>query len=158
MATSTSSGKSLIYQLPVLHALERDYDSRAMYIFPTKALAQDQRRSLKEMMAYMPGLEEAVVETFDGDTPESRRRHIRDEARIILTNPDMLHATILPQEEGWRTFLQNVEYVVGTSVLQCRPSAVGRLQPSDKGHPSQLTSCTTTTGRWAPMSPSSCGD
>ena len=113
VATSTSSGKSLIYQLPVLYELERDYNSRAMYIFPTKALAQDQKRSLKEMIAYMPGLEETLVETFDGDTPMSERNVIREQARIIFTNPDMLHVTILPQEERWRTFLKNLKFVVG---------------------------------------------
>jgi DEAD/DEAH box helicase domain-containing protein len=113
VATSTSSGKSLIYQLPVLHALEQDHNTRAMYIFPTKALAQDQRRSLREMMGFMPGLEDVLVETFDGDTPMKERNAIRDEARIIFTNPDMLHITILPQEERWRTFLKNLKYVVG---------------------------------------------
>ncbi|KAI8656662.1 hypothetical protein NCS56_01270900 [Fusarium sp. Ph1] len=112
VSTSTSSGKSLIYQLPVLYALEQDYNSRAMYIFPTKALAQDQKRSLKEMMGYMPGLEETMVETFDGDTPMTDRNTIREQARIIFTNPDMLHITILPQEERWRSFLQNLKYVV----------------------------------------------
>lgn len=112
VATSTSSGKSLIYQLPVLHALEKNHAARAMYIFPTKALAQDQKRSLKEMLAYMRGLEEVLVDTFDGDTPMKDRNLIRDEARIIFTNPDMLHLTILPQEERWRTFLQNLKYVV----------------------------------------------
>ncbi|XP_044721987.1 DEAD/DEAH box helicase domain-containing protein [Hirsutella rhossiliensis] len=111
VATSTSSGKSLVYQLPVLRALEGDCNSRAMYIFPTKALAQDQRRSLKEMMAWMPGFEDTVVETFDGDTPMSARNSIRDEARILFTNPDMLHVTILPQEERWRTFLKNLKHV-----------------------------------------------
>jgi DEAD/DEAH box helicase domain-containing protein len=112
VATSTSSGKSLIYQIPVLHALERDHNTRAMYIFPTKALAQDQRRSLKEMMRFMTGLEDTVVETFDGDTAMTDRNLIRDEGRIIFTNPDMLHITILPQEEKWRTFLKNLKYVV----------------------------------------------
>ncbi|OAA69043.1 DEAD-like helicase [Cordyceps fumosorosea ARSEF 2679] len=112
VATSTSSGKSLIYQLPVLYALEQDFESRAMYIFPTKALAQDQRRSLKDMMAYMPGLEGTIVETFDGDTPFSTRNAIREQARIIFTNPDMMHVTILPQEEKWRSFLKNLKYVV----------------------------------------------
>lgn len=112
VATSTSSGKSLIYQLPVLYELEKDHNTRAMYIFPTKALAQDQRRSLKEMLRYMQGLEETIVETFDGDTPMSDRNLIREEGRIIFTNPDMLHITILPQEEKWRTFLKNLKYVV----------------------------------------------
>lgn len=112
VSTSTSSGKSLIYQLPVLHALEQDPNTRAMYIFPTKALAQDQKRSLKEMLSYLPGLEETLVETFDGDTPWKERNMIRYEARIIFTNPDMLHITILPQEDRWRTFLKNLKYVV----------------------------------------------
>ncbi|GAO15728.1 hypothetical protein UVI_02043430 [Ustilaginoidea virens] len=113
VATSTSSGKSLIYQLPILCELERNYDSRALYIFPTKALAQDQKRSLRDMLSYMPGLGDALVETFDGDTPMNERAAIREQARIIFTNPDMLHATILPQEEKWRTFLKNLKYVVG---------------------------------------------
>ncbi|KAF2271282.1 DEAD/DEAH box helicase-like protein [Westerdykella ornata] len=112
VSTSTSSGKSLIYQIPVLHQLERESSTRAMYIFPTKALAQDQRRSLKEMLRFMDGLQDIVVETFDGDTPMAERNHIRDEARIIFTNPDMLHITILPQEEAWRSFLQNLRFVV----------------------------------------------
>lgn len=112
VSTSTSSGKSLIYQLPVLQALEQDSNTRAMYIFPTKALAQDQKRSLKEMLSYLPGLEETLVDTFDGDTPWKERNLIRDEARIIFTNPDMLHITILPQEDRWRTFLKNLKYVV----------------------------------------------
>ncbi|KAL5403276.1 hypothetical protein PMIN03_009981 [Paraphaeosphaeria minitans] len=112
VSTSTSSGKSLIYQIPVLHQLEQDINTRAMYIFPTKALAQDQRRSLKEMLRFMDGLQDLVVETFDGDTPMPDRNCIRDEARIIFTNPDMLHITILPQEEAWRSFLQNLKFVV----------------------------------------------
>lgn len=112
VSTSTSSGKSLIYQLPVLTALESDRHTRAMYIFPTKALAQDQRRSLKELLRYLPGLEDIMCETFDGDTPMEDRNTIRDEARIIFTNPDMLHITILPQEHSWRSFLKNLRYVV----------------------------------------------
>jgi DEAD/DEAH box helicase domain-containing protein len=112
VSTSTSSGKSLIYQIPMLHELENDPDSRGMYIFPTKALAQDQRRSMKEMLKYIPGFENVLVETFDGDTPMKDRNKIRDEGRIIFTNPDMLHITILPQEGGWRTFLKNLKFVV----------------------------------------------
>lgn len=112
VSTSTSSGKSLIYQLPVLHQLEQDPETRAMYIFPTKALAQDQRKSMKELLRFMSGLEDIVVETFDGDTPMAERNHIRDEARVIFTNPDMLHITILPQEDAWRSFLQNLRFVV----------------------------------------------
>ena len=112
VATSTSSGKSLIYQIPMLHALEQDPNARGMYIFPTKALAQDQRRSMKELLRFIPGLEDLIVDTFDGDTPMADRYLVRDEGRIIFTNPDMLHITVLPQEEKWRTFLQNLRFVV----------------------------------------------
>ena len=112
ISTSTSSGKSLIYQIPMLHELEQNSNARGMYIFPTKALAQDQRRSMKELLHYMPGLEELLVDTFDGDTAMPDRHLLRDEGRIIFTNPDMLHITILPQEQKWRTFLQNLMFVV----------------------------------------------
>jgi DEAD/DEAH box helicase domain-containing protein len=112
VSTSTSSGKSLIYQIPVLHQLEQEPNTRAMYIFPTKALAQDQRKSMKELLRFMDGLQDLLVETFDGDTPMADRDYIRDEGRIIFTNPDMLHITILPQEEAWRSFLQNLRFVV----------------------------------------------
>ncbi|KAL4956353.1 hypothetical protein BDW69DRAFT_192483 [Aspergillus filifer] len=112
VSTSTNSGKSLIYQVPMLHELEQDPNSRGMYIFPTKALAQDQKRSMQELLQYLDGLQGTMVETFDGDTPMDNRNFIRDEARIIFTNPDMLHITILPQESSWRTFLQNLKFVV----------------------------------------------
>ncbi|KAL4818917.1 hypothetical protein BDW67DRAFT_156275 [Aspergillus spinulosporus] len=112
VSTSTSSGKSLIYQVPMLHELEQDSNSRGMYIFPTKALAQDQKRSMQELLLYLNNLQGTMVETFDGDTPMANRNLIRDEARIIFTNPDMLHITILPQESSWRTFLQNLKFVV----------------------------------------------
>ncbi len=112
VSTSTSSGKSLIYQVPMLHELEQDPTSRGMYIFPTKALAQDQKRSMQELLQYLDNLQGTIVETFDGDTPMANRNLIRDEARIIFTNPDMLHITILPQENAWRTFLQNLKFVV----------------------------------------------
>ncbi|KAL8935716.1 MAG: hypothetical protein Q9211_004548, partial [Gyalolechia sp. 1 TL-2023] len=112
VATSTSSGKSLIYQIPMLHELEQNHNARGMYIFPTKALAQDQKRSMKDMLRFMPGLEETIVDTFDGDTVMADRNTIRDDGRIIFTNPDMLHITVLPQEDKWRGFLQNLKYVV----------------------------------------------
>lgn len=112
VSTSTSSGKSLIYQIPMLHELEKDHESRGMYIFPTKALAQDQRQNMQNLLQYMDGLESAVVANFDGDTPMSERNAIRDQASIIFTNPDMLHVAILPQESYWRTFLKNLKFVV----------------------------------------------
>ena len=80
VSTSTASGKSLIYQLPVLDALERDPDIKALYIFPTKALAQDQKKSFVNILSYMDHLSHMVVETFDGDTPQSDRAGIRETA------------------------------------------------------------------------------
>ncbi|KZZ90673.1 DEAD/DEAH box helicase [Ascosphaera apis ARSEF 7405] len=112
VSTSTSSGKSLIYQVPMLHALEADPNARGMYIFPTKALAQDQRRAMKELLSFLEGLETVMVETFDGDTPREERDVIRENARIIFTNPDMLHVTILPHHHSWQTFLKQLRYVV----------------------------------------------
>ena len=80
VSTSTASGKSLIYQLPVLYALERDPAVKALYIFPTKALAQDQKKSLVNILSYMQELSNIVVETFDGDTPQGDRARIREHA------------------------------------------------------------------------------
>lgn len=113
VSTSTSSGKSLIYQIPVLHEMEKDRNARAMFIFPTKALAQDQRRSLMEVLEYMADVLGSVrVDTFDGDTAMEARGQIRDEASVVFTNPDMLHLNILPNEGRWRFFLRNLKYVV----------------------------------------------
>jgi DEAD/DEAH box helicase domain-containing protein len=80
VSTSTASGKSLIYQLPVLHALERDPNVKALYIFPTKALAQDQKKSLVNILSFMKELSHIMVETFDGDTPQVDRTRIRENA------------------------------------------------------------------------------
>ncbi|KAF3915763.1 hypothetical protein ABW20_dc0105525 [Dactylellina cionopaga] len=113
VSTSTSSGKSIIYQIPFLHKLQQDSDCRAMLVFPTKALAQDQKISLAKMLEFMKDtLGPVLIDTYDGDTPKEQRRRIRDEARVVLTNPDMLHLNILPNEEQWRTFLQNLKFVV----------------------------------------------
>uniref|UniRef100_V5GFF4 Putative ATP-dependent RNA helicase n=2 Tax=Kalmanozyma brasiliensis (strain GHG001) TaxID=1365824 RepID=V5GFF4_KALBG len=112
VSTSTSSGKSLIYQLPVLGAIEQDGEATAMFIFPTKALAQDQRRSLQDLIANCEGVEGAIVATYDGDTDKDLRKDIRERASVIFTNPDMLHQSILPSEDLWRRFLRNLRYVV----------------------------------------------
>ncbi|KAK9389818.1 hypothetical protein V1515DRAFT_563994 [Lipomyces mesembrius] len=112
VATSTSSGKSLIYQVPILRALEHDRDSTAIYMFPTKALAQDQKRALQNILRLIPNLCDIVVDTYDGDTPKEERKRIREEASIIFTNPDMLHVTILPSFYHWRSFFRNLKYVV----------------------------------------------
>ncbi|KAK6330071.1 hypothetical protein TWF718_003499 [Orbilia javanica] len=113
VSTSTSSGKSIIYQIPFLHRLQHDPHCRALLIFPTKALAQDQKASLAKMLDFMKDeLGEVLVDTYDGDTPKEERRRIKEEARAVLTNPDMLHLNILPNEEQWRSFFQNLRFVV----------------------------------------------
>lgn len=83
ISTSTSSGKSLIYQLPVVEALEQNPETTALYVFPTKALAQDQKRSLGELVAAVEGLEDVKVATFDGDTPREDRDYIRENANVV---------------------------------------------------------------------------
>lgn len=112
ISTSTSSGKSLIYQIPVLDAIERDSSVTAMYIFPTKALAQDQKRSLKNLLSSIPSMKNLVVETYDGDTEKEDRKFIRNNASIIFTNPDMLHTSILPNYKYWQRFLRGLRFVV----------------------------------------------
>ncbi|KAM3578449.1 ATP-dependent 3'-5' DNA helicase [Umbelopsis sp. WA50703] len=112
VTTSTASGKSLIYQIPVLDSLLKDGSSKAMYIFPTKALAQDQLRSLQDIISACEGIEDVKTSTFDGDTPSEQRRYIRETANIIFTNPDMLHHSILPNHHQWRHFLETLKFVV----------------------------------------------
>jgi DEAD/DEAH box helicase domain-containing protein len=107
VVTSTASGKTLCYTLPVLEALLADPETRALYLFPTKALAQDQ---LDALLAF--DLPDIPVATYDGDTPQRRRKPIREQARILLSNPDMLHVGILPQHFRWRSFLRRLRFVV----------------------------------------------
>src|SRR5580698_9261616 len=110
VATPTASGKSLCFHLPVLQALAEDPNARAMYLFPTKALARDQEAGLRELMA-AAGLDAGAV-VYDGDTPGDARRAAREKARVILTNPDMLHTGILPHHASWARTLQNLKYIV----------------------------------------------
>ncbi|KAG9006140.1 hypothetical protein FRB94_000965, partial [Tulasnella sp. JGI-2019a] len=112
VSTGTASGKSIIYQVPLLTFLEGDRESTAIFIFPTKALAQDQRTALEQLLCHTPGLEDVQVATYDGDTPMSERADIRENASVIFTNFDILHITILPQEDKWRRFLKNIKLVV----------------------------------------------
>lgn len=149
ITTSTSSGKSLIYQLPAMkllydfmienyysltksvrrsdaddgingHSVDIDVLNHintknmptAMYIFPTKALAQDQKRSLNELFNEVDLLRNIVVETFDGDTDAETRVFVKKNAKVIFTNPDMLHANILPNYQQWRSFLRNLKFIV----------------------------------------------
>jgi DEAD/DEAH box helicase domain-containing protein len=110
VATSTASGKTLIYNVPVIERCLLDWRARALYLFPTKALAQDQLRALGELL--QGDLDRIRVGVYDGDTPRSARGAIRRQAAILLTNPDMLHLGILPNHHLWATFFRNLRYVV----------------------------------------------
>jgi DEAD/DEAH box helicase domain-containing protein len=110
LVSPTASGKTLAYNLPVLQALLDDPDARALYLFPTKALSQDQQSELNEVV--LGGDIPVKVFTYDGDTPGSIRISARDEGRIIITNPDMLHTGILPNHPKWIKALRNLRYVV----------------------------------------------
>src|SRR5438445_2509759 len=107
VTTGTASGKSLAFNLPVLDTLARDPRARAIYIYPTKAPAQDQARKLHELRA--PFLRHAI---YDGDTPREERRAIRQRSNLILTNPDMLHVGVLPHHRNWGDLLANLAFVV----------------------------------------------
>ncbi len=117
LSTSTASGKTLAYNLPVVDALLNDPAACALYLFPTKALAHDQIANLESLIE---GLREQTaklrgpltVRAYDGDTPSARRSMIRNEARLLVTNPDMLHVGILPHHTRWMRFFSNLRYVV----------------------------------------------
>ncbi|KAF8323509.1 P-loop containing nucleoside triphosphate hydrolase protein [Cantharellus anzutake] len=111
VSTSTASGKSLIYQVPILTALENDNEATAIFIYPTKALAQDQKNSLQQLLARCESIQQLRIETYDGDTPQDKRRDIRENAAIIFTNFDTLSASILPNEDRWRRFLKSMKLV-----------------------------------------------
>lgn len=111
VSTPSASGKTLCYNIPVLDALLEDPTARAIYLFPTKALAQDQLRSLTELAGPTINLPWECA-TYDGDTAGEDRSGIRKRARIVLTNPDMLHAGILPNHRAWAQFLRRLKYVV----------------------------------------------
>nr|MBA2794627.1 DEAD/DEAH box helicase [Thermoleophilaceae bacterium] len=107
VTTGTASGKSLAFNLPVLDTLARDSSARAIYIYPTKALAQDQARGLHALGA--PFLRHSI---YDGDTPREERKAIRRRANMLLTNPDMLHLSVLPQHKAFGDLLANLAWVV----------------------------------------------
>src|SRR6267378_171251 len=110
VVTPTASGKTLCYNLPVLQRLLEQPEKRALYLFPTKALAQDQ---LAELGALKSGLPiEVRVDTYDGDTPPGRRTAIREGGHIVMTNPDMLHTGLLPHHTKWRRLFSSLEFVV----------------------------------------------
>ncbi|MCK4964548.1 MAG: DEAD/DEAH box helicase, partial [Dehalococcoidia bacterium] len=118
IVTPAASGKTLCYNVPVLDAALNDTRSCALYLFPTKALSQDQLRGLRELFALpqpsspilaLPGLDCAI---FDGDTPPEERGEIKRSSRLVITNPDMLHLGILPNHQSWSRFLHHLRYVV----------------------------------------------
>jgi DEAD/DEAH box helicase domain-containing protein len=114
ITTPTASGKTLCYNAPVLSSVLRDPSTRALYLFPTKALAQDQLAELHELsdsLSRRNDLEVGVF-TYDGDTPQDARRAIRGRAHIVLSNPDMVHSGILPHHPRWAKLFENLRFVV----------------------------------------------
>ncbi len=114
VTTPTASGKTLCYNLPVLDRILKDPAARALYLFPTKALAQDQMAELHELAGAIGdvGGEQIGVHTYDGDTPQDARRTIRTRAHIVLSNPDMVHSGILPHHPRWAKLFENLEFVI----------------------------------------------
>ncbi|KAJ2052955.1 ATP-dependent 3'-5' DNA helicase, partial [Coemansia sp. S155-1] len=120
VSTATASGKSVVYQLPILDLLLRDPQARILIVYPTKALAQDQLGSLKELILQIPALRHVLVSTLDGDTPSAlnsakdrnQRTAIRQSASVILTNPDTLHVAMLPGVAQWQTFWACLRMVI----------------------------------------------
>ena len=110
LVTPTASGKTLAYNLPVLHTILQEPESRALYLFPTKALSQDQFKELHNLITYAGA--DVRTYTFDGDTPVSARKAIRRTGHIVITNPDMLHQGILPHHTIWLKLFENLKYVV----------------------------------------------
>src|SRR3989475_4808466 len=114
ITTPTASGKTLCYNAPVLSAILKDPSARALYLFPTKALAQDQLAELHDLadrLLHLSELEIGVF-TYDGDTPQDARRSIRGRAHVVLSNPDMIHSGILPHHPRWAKLFENLRYVV----------------------------------------------
>ena len=110
IVTPTASGKTLCYNLPVLNAVLENSDTRALYLFPTKALAQDQLAELHDLNQRLD--DRFGVFTYDGDTPADARKSIREKGHVVLTNPDMLHTGILPHHTRWTRLFENLRYIV----------------------------------------------
>ncbi|BBI33662.1 DEAD/DEAH box helicase [Cohnella abietis] len=108
--TPTASGKTLCYNLPVIQRLLEDDSARALYLFPTKALAQDQVAELQELANLMEV--DIKTHTYDGDTPPTVRQAIRNAGHIVVTNPDMLHSAILPHHTKWVKLFENIKYII----------------------------------------------
>jgi len=151
VATATASGKSLCYTIPVLQRSLMNPVSRTLYLFPTKALSHDQQAETKKLIEL--GELPVAINSYDGDTPRSQRRQVRSAPGIIISNPDMLHAGILPQHTAWRQLFSNLEFVVIDEIHAYRgvfgshvANVIRRLQrlcqfygfsnPPGKSHPS----------------------
>ncbi len=118
IVTPTASGKTLCYNLPVLQAILEDDSARALYLFPTKALAQDQVAELQEFVNRMDA--DIKTHTYDGDTPPTVRQAIRNAGHVVVTNPDMLHSAILPHHTKWVKLFENLQYIVMDEVHSYR--------------------------------------
>jgi len=118
VVTPTASGKTLCYNLPVLDSIMKNNSARALYVFPTKALAQDQVSALHSLIQQTG--RDIKTYTYDGDTPQSARKAIRQAGHVVVTNPDMLHAAILPHHTKWVKLFENLEYVVLDEIHQYR--------------------------------------
>ncbi len=110
VVTPTASGKTLCYNLPVLDSILRNPSARSIYLFPTKALSQDQRAELDDTIQKLP--DEIRIFTYDGDTPQDARKAIRSRGHIVITNPDMLHSGILPHHTKWIKLFENLRFIV----------------------------------------------
>ena len=110
IVTPTASGKTLCYNLPVLDSILRNPSARSIYLFPTKALSQDQRAELDDTIQKLP--DEIRIFTYDGDTPQDARKAIRARGHIVITNPDMLHSGILPHHTKWIKLFENLQFIV----------------------------------------------
>ena len=135
ITTPTASGKTLAFNLPVFEGLERDTDARALYLYPTKALSNDQLATLEQMTQYT-GIR-ARPAIYDGDTPQSKRAAIRQNSRIIISNPHELHQ-VLSWHAKWRPFFTNLKYIVIDEAHRYRgvfggflphPAYAGRTSP-----------------------------
>ena len=118
VVTPTASGKTICYNVPVLDAIMKDDSVRALYVFPTKALSQDQVAELLEVISGAG--KDIKTFTYDGDTPQSARRTIRQAGHIVVTNPDMLHTAILPHHTKWVKLFENLKYIVLDEIHQYR--------------------------------------
>jgi DEAD/DEAH box helicase domain-containing protein len=114
ITTGTASGKTLCYNLPILDQLIKSPSSRALYIFPTKALTHDQQEKLLELTSFDRNSDKDGIPicVYDGDTPTQKRSVVRQVARCLLTNPDMLHTAILPHHTLWESFFRGLDFIV----------------------------------------------